>query len=132
MKPLRTLAVLLIATVIGLASCKDTDISYISSIEQMKDSVFNHYAGITGITINVKEASILDITVLDPKLTADEIQRQQLANELGAMALRIFPKDNTLEKGELRVAKDQNSMESDDRTTTPIDIEALRKANTPQ
>lgn len=116
---------------IGASSCKDAESSNMKYIEQMKDSVFHNYAHVASVTIEVKEGSLLNITLGDAALyKGTDADRQKTANELGMMALRIFPKDNTLDKGRMIVSDDEKNVLTDESKgkTTAINLDSLRKS----
>ena len=82
------------------------------------------------ITIKVADKTQLKVVLGGASLYAtDAAKKQQMAGELGQMALRIFGKDSYLKTGTLVITKDeQNSSESPaDGVSTPIDIEGLKK-----
>jgi len=114
-----------------LHSCKDTDTDYSQYDVQMKDSIFKYYPTVAGITIEIKDKTELDITLgsIDMFKTS-EADRQTTGNELGIMALRLYPKDNSFEKAVLIVSKDEKSehVNMAEAKVSNINIDSLRKA----
>jgi len=101
-------------------------------IGQMKDSIFKAYPTVASITIEIKDKRTLDITIGDKHLfKAVPAKQQQEATEMGIMALRLFPKNTDIDKGELVVSDDEKSTVVDRTTATiiPINIDSLRKSN---
>lgn len=109
----------------AMAGCKD-DASYMPQIEQMRDSVFNVYPTVGAVTIKVEHGTVLKVVLGDASLyTAAADVKQKEANELGAMAKRIFGKGNELSSGTLIVTNDvRNGSESPaDGVAVPIKME---------
>jgi hypothetical protein len=117
--------------ILFISSCKDTEADYSQYDEQMKDSIFKYYPSVAGITIEIKDRNELDITLgsVDMFKTANA-ERQKTANELGMMALRLYPKDNSFEKALLIVSKDEKSehVNMAEAKLSNINIDSLRKA----
>ncbi len=118
------------ACILFLSACKDNSESNIQYEEQMKDSIFKYYPSVASITVGVKENTELSITLgsVDMFSKTDDAGRKT-ANELGMMALRLFPKDNSLEKGQLIVSKDEKSdhVNVAEAKVYNINIDSLRK-----
>ena len=112
-------------------SCKDASENNMQYIGELKDSIFKAYPNVASITIEVKDNKTLAITLGDVHLyKAPDAKRQQVANEMGTMALRIFPKNTDIDKGEIVVSNDEKSTTMDRNTAkiTPINIDSLRKS----
>lgn len=134
MKTLNTILAALF-TVSLLASCKSTDTSYMQYNEQMKDSIFKAYPTVNSVTIEEEDGAVLKVTLGDAHLfSASPADRQKVANEIGMMALRIFPKDNNIDKGQLLVSKDEKSVEvnASQAQKCDINIDSLRKVTNHQ
>jgi hypothetical protein len=127
-----TITLLFITTAtLFISSCKDTETSYTQYSEQMKDSIFQSYPTVAGITIEIKDRTQLDITLGSADMfTKSDAERQKTANELGMMALRLYPKDNSFEKAQLIVSKDEKSEHVNiaESKISNINIDSLRKA----
>ena len=112
--------------------CKDTSESNMQYIGEMKDSIFKAYPTVASITIEIKDGKMLDVTLGDVQLfKAGDAKRQQTANEMGAMALRIFPnKGNDIDKAEIVVSDDEKNVTIDRSTAkiTGVNIDSLRKS----
>lgn len=81
---------------------------------QMKDSIFATNPRIASIIINVQNNDNLVIALGSEDLYgADELKRQQVANNIAAMALRLFGKDNKLEHGKIIVTKNEMNQEAE-------------------
>lgn len=124
----RNTVLALFAGITLFSACKDGDESNMQYIEQLKDSVLA-YPSVYSVTIEVKHSSILDVTLGSAKLyEASDAERQKIANEIGMLAFRVFPKDNSLEKGEVHVSKDEKSVTVDPATTknSTVNMDSLR------
>lgn len=113
------------------SGCKEAPESNMLYIEQMKDSIFKAYPTVASVTIEVNDDNKLAITVGDKHLfQKDDAKRQQTALEMGAMALRIFPKNSDLAKGELIISDDEKSVNIDKNAAkiSAINIDSLRKS----
>ena len=120
----------IIALIVAISSCKD-ETSYMPQEAQMKDSIFKAYpTTVASITIQVLDKTQLNIVLGGARLyAADADKKQQMANDLGLMALRIFGKDSYLKTGRLIITKDErNSSENPpDGITTNINLDSLTK-----
>jgi hypothetical protein len=118
-----------------LPACKNMEEGTdMAGIQQMKDSVMAHYANVGSIYVDVKDRKDLVVVLGDAVLYGSSAdQKAKTANAMGLMALRMFGKDNQLEKGSLVVTKDiKNSVENPtDGITVAINIDSLRKASVP-
>jgi|GEM_PF-1137544 len=122
----------LLAVTIGFAiGCKNMEEgSDMAGIQQMKDSVFAQYPNVASIYVDVKERTDLVVVFGDAVLyQASDEKKTQIANSVGMMALRLFGKDNQLEKGRLIITKDaKNSTENPtDGIVEKINIDSLKK-----
>ena len=124
------LPIAIIAVIGVVSSCKD-ETSYMPQEAQMKDSIFKAYpTTVASIWIHVTDKTQIDIVLGGRKLYATgAAQKQQMANELGFMALRIFGKDSYLKTGKLVITKDeQNSVDNPaDGISTNINLDSLTK-----
>ena len=125
------LLIAIASSLVFTPSCKDVDASDTPSQEMLRDSLFRNYPTIASISLGVEGRSDLTVTIGDPVLyAASDDKKKKEADEIGHMALRIFGKDNFLEKGKLVISKDQKNKKIDppDGITIPIDIEGMKKA----
>jgi hypothetical protein len=126
-----TIALLSITSaLLFLSACKDSETSYTQYSEQMKDSIFKYYPTVAGITIEVKDRTQLDITLGSADMfSRSDAERSKTANELGMMALRLYPKDNSFEKAQLIVSKDEKSEHVNiaESKISNINLDSLRK-----
>lgn len=128
MKKLSTL-LLSFCMMIVFFSC-DTNAGNMEYMGQMKDSIFAAYPKINSVLINVKDDKQLIITLGSQSLfNADEQTRQRVANEMGAMALRIFGEDSRLELGKIYVTADESNQKPEPEAAleTKIDFLLLRQ-----
>lgn len=128
MKKLSTL-LLSFCMMIVFFSC-DTNAGNMEYIGQMKDSIFAVYPKINSVLINVKDDKQLIITLGSQSLfNADEQTRQRVANEMGAMALRIFGEGNRLALGKISVTADESNQkpEPEGALETKIDFLTIRQ-----
>ncbi len=97
----------------------------------IRDSMVNLLPNYRAVHINVSEdRSELTVVVADTKFyPASAEERSKKAEELGKMILRIYGKDNYLQKGSLVLTKDINNTSDApaDGIKTPIDFEGLKK-----
>lgn len=94
-------------------SACSTESGNMAHMNQMKDSVFARYANIASVTINVENDNDLLVAVGSEDLyLADEATRQRVANEMTAMAMRIFGEKNKLEQGKLLVTKNEMNQDA--------------------
>jgi hypothetical protein len=98
---------------LATASCGNGE-GNMKTMNQMKDSIFAAYPSIAAVTINVQNDNNLIIAIGSEGLyTADDLQRQNVANEMAAMALRLFGKDSKLEHGKILVTKNEMNQEAE-------------------
>ncbi|MFA6149817.1 MAG: hypothetical protein WC716_00765 [Chitinophagaceae bacterium] len=96
-----------VAALLFSVSCRNSE-GNMQTMTQMKDSIWAAYPTIAGVLIHVENDNNLVITLGSQDLYAqDEVKRQAVANEIGAMALRIFGKDNKLEHGKILVTQNE-------------------------
>jgi outer membrane protein assembly factor BamA len=120
----------LISLMAGMTACKDEE-SYMPQINQMKDSIFNAYPNsVASVLIKVEDKTELNIVLGGNNLyKSSEDKRQQMANELGMMTVRIFGKDSYLKTGKLTLTKDErnSSITPTDGVSSGINIDSLEK-----
>ena len=120
-----------VSFIVLIASCMD-EISYMPQIAQMKDSIFKAYPNtVASITIKVEDKTKINVILGGADLyKSSRDKRQQMANDLGLMAVRIFGKDSYLKTGRLVITKDErNSSEAPaDGIVSGINIDSLKKA----
>ncbi len=116
--------------VIAFSSCEDEQ-SFMPQENAMKDSIFKAYpTTVASVWIHVTDKTDLKVVLGGKKLySSKNEEKQQMADDLGKMALRIFGKNSTLNKGMLIITQDeQNSQDAPaDGIGNPINIEELKK-----
>lgn len=131
-----SLILLILIAALAVPSCKNMEEGTdMVQIQQLKDTVFKSYPTVASIFVDVAERKDLVVVLGDAKLYKMPIDAQQHeANEIGILTLRLFGKDNSLEKGKLIVTKDlKNSKENpDDGIIIPINIDSLKKVVYPK
>ena len=124
--------ILLLATclvITTLQACQESA-SNMQYIQQMKDSILKTYPTVNSVTIEVNEGTVLNIALGDAHLyNAADTTRQRVGNELGNMALRLFPKTTMLDKGMLMVTKDETntSINPAGSKSSGINLDSLRQ-----
>ncbi len=97
----------------------------------VRDSLINILPNYSAVHINLGEdRSEMTVVVADVKFySATAEEKNKKAEELGKMILRIYGKDNYLQKGNLILTKDINNTSDTpaDGIKTPIDFEGLKK-----
>lgn len=112
------------------ASCSN-DPGNMKTMAIMKDSIFAAYPTVAGVLIHVENDNDLVITLGSQDLYAqDDVKRQAVANEMGAMALRIFGKDNKLEHGKILVTQNEANQEPSpaNALVSQMDFVTLKRA----
>ena len=125
------LALPAIALLIATASCRDfSGESHMQQMSAMKDSIFKIYPHVASVLMNVQNQALL-VTLGSKSMAAYSTdQRQKLANELGAMTLRLFGKDKSPEQEKLIITPNERNdlAEPGDGVTTVINMDSLQKA----
>jgi len=125
-----TLSISICAVIAAMSACHGE--SDMAQMQQLQDSLFAAYPGKVGaIHINPEGRENLIVVLGAPAFygtTADEKQKQAL--EIGAMALRIFGKDNYLKTGKLVITQDTHNTANDpaDGIITDMKIDSLKAA----
>lgn len=112
------------------ASCSNSE-GNMKTMNQMKDSIFAAYPTVAAVVVNVQNDNNLVIALGSEDLyAADEYKRQQLANEMAAMAIRLFGKDNKLEHGKIMVTKNEMNQEAEpsDALVSQMDFVTAKRA----
>jgi len=128
---LKNSTLLSIATITLLSACQAGDESDLPKIARVQDTVLKLYANTSQVTVGVKERTKLNVIVWDDKLyNGTDLQRQQRANEVGALALTVFGKDNNLENGHFAVVKSTEKLTPDTSVEKKcnINIDSIKKA----
>lgn len=113
-----------------IVSCRNSE-GNMKVMNQMKDSIFAANPTVASIIINVQNNDNLVIALGSEDLYgADEMKRQQIANNIAAMALRLFGKDNKLEHGKIIVTKNEMNQEAEPSNglVSQMDFVSARKA----
>lgn len=83
------------------------------TMAQLKDSIWAAYPTVAAVLVNVENDNNLVITLGSQDLYAqDEVKRQAVADNIGAMAIRLFGKDNKLEHGKILVTQNEANQEA--------------------
>ena len=107
-----TIKTMFAATVVALAVSCSNNAGNMTKMAEMKDSIFAAYPTVAAVTINIENDNELVIALGSQDLyTQDEVKRQAVANEMGAMAIRLFGKDNKLEHGKILVTQNEMNQE---------------------
>lgn len=101
------------AAILFTLSCGNSE-GNMQTMNQMKDSIFAVYPSIAAVTINVQNDNNLVIAVGSQDLyAADDASRQKVADEMTAMATRLFGKDCKLKHGKMLVTKNELNQEAE-------------------
>lgn len=114
----------LLATSIFFTACS-TGAGNMAQMNQMKDSVFAAFPTVAAVTINVQNDNVLLVAIGSQDLyQADATTRQHVADEMAAMAKRIFGKKSKLETGKMMVTHDEmnQAAEPADALISPMDF----------
>ncbi len=121
----------IVAAIIALTASCSNDPGNMKTMAIMKDSIFAAYPSVAAVLINVENDNNLVLTIGSQDLYAqDEVKRLAVANEMGAMALRLFGKDNKLEHGKILVTSNEANQEPApaDALVSQIDFVTLKRA----
>ena len=110
---------------IAFSSCQNMDGKENPNTQVFQDSIFNKYSDGGEITVQLQYQTNLYATFWNKSMfNADDASRQNKAYEIAQMALRIYGKDNTLEKIKVIVTKDKQSPQKE----VDINLDSLKKA----
>jgi len=110
---------------IAMSSCKNMDEGENPNNQVFQDSIFNKYSNGGEIIVQLQYQTNLSTTFWNKEMfNANDEDRKTKAFEIAAMALRIYGKDNTLEKLKVIVTKDKQSPQK----TVTINLDSLKKA----
>jgi hypothetical protein len=121
----------IVAAMLALTASCSNDPGNMKTMSIMKDSIFAAYPSVAAVLINVENDNNLVLTIGSQDLYAqDEVKRLAVANEMGAMALRLFGKDNKLEHGKILVTSNEANQEPTpaDALVSQIDFVTLKRA----
>ena len=125
------LAILFIGLITVMPACKEMNDND-GKTQIVQDSLINIFPTWQALRIKVDDdRTHMNVVIGDVSFyNATQDVKNQKATELGKMILRIYGKDNYLEKGNLIVTKDiHNTVDAPaDGITTPIDFAAMKKA----
>lgn len=120
----------LLGLIVAVSSCKDEAL-YTQEMNNMRDSIFQAYpTTVASISMQVEDKTRLKVVLGGNNLYASANEKkEQMANDLGAMAVRIFGKDSYLKTGILIITKDERntSLTPADGVSANMDIEAMKK-----
>lgn len=111
MKKIITSCIAAAAILFAVSSC-NTNAGNMTQMGQLKDTIFAHYPTIAAVLVNVEDDNTLVLAIGSQDLyNADDLRRQNVANDIGGMAMRIFGKDNKLEHGTILVTANEANQE---------------------
>lgn len=127
MNTFRTVLTALLAIVM-LNSCSSGE-GNMAQMNQLKDSIFAAYPTVAAVTVNVQNDNHLIIAVGSEDLyAADAAKRQGIADEMGAMAQRIFGGKGKLEHGKMLVTRNEMNQDAEPADALVSEM-TLKKAN---
>lgn len=108
----RTMAAAILAIFVSLMSACGNSEGNMKAMNAMRDSVFAAYPDVNSVVLNVNNGSDLQIAVGSKTLfAASESDRKMRAEELTAMANRIFGPEAHLRSGRLLVTEDETNQQ---------------------
>lgn len=119
------IAVITVALATLIFNACATGAGNMAHMNQMKDSVFAAFPTVAAVTINVQNDNVLLVTVGSQDLyQSDAATRQHVADDMAAMAKRIFGSKSKLETGKLLVTHDEmnQAAEPADALVSPMDL----------
>ena len=123
------LSFIAVISVFAMFSCNEVDVDGKSRVIQ--DSLVNIFPSWQALKIKVGDNNTSMLIVMGDATfyKAAQEEKAKKADELGRMILRIFGKNNYLEKGNLIITADiRNTSETPpDGISIPIDFSALKK-----
>ena len=126
----KLLSLLIAGTVIAVSSCKEMNDGE-GKTRIVQDSLINIFPTWQALKIKVEDNySQMNVIIGDATFyNASQDVKNQKAMDLGKMVLRIYGKDNYLEKGNLIVTRDihNNSENPADGISIPIPFAELKK-----
>jgi hypothetical protein len=91
--------------------CKETGPND-ANLRKMQDTLFKLYPTVNRVSVEVKENQDVEITLGDAQLyNAPEAERQKITDEIAALTVKVFEKDNFLEKGTVIFVKEENTID---------------------
>lgn len=112
-----------------IVSCnmKDPE-SNMASIHVMEDTLFKTYPTVNRLTVEVKEFSEVIVTLGDKELYgASDDKRQQVAEEIGKIAVHLLEENNYLEKGKVIYTDNETSLDIANKKESDMHIEKYLK-----
>lgn len=125
---------LLVFAVLAMASCRDIGAEHMQGMMHMRDSIFSSYPTVAAVTINIRDDRLLIITLGSSDLAQyGEAERQKIASDLGAMAVRLFGKKSGLKSEKLIITPNERNdiAEPTDGVVTTFSIDSLERSTTP-
>lgn len=127
MSTFRTVITALLAIVM-MNSCS-SGAGNMAQMNQLKDSIFAAYPTVAAVTVNVQNDNHLIIAVGSEDLyAADAAKRQGVADEMGAMAQRIFGEKGKLEHGKMLVTRNEMNQDAEPADALVSEM-TFKKAN---
>lgn len=99
-----------------------------ANLHKMEDTLFKLYPTVNRVSVEVKENKDVEITLGDADLyNAPEADKQKVTDEIAALTVHTFEKDNFLEKGTVIFVKEENTInvKEEDKKKYDMHIEKL-------
>ena len=128
----RFFALLLLMVTLFSACKEETDHS--AQKEQLQAEIFKKFPATESISIQIGRSTDFTVVLGNKQLyKVSDAKKQQVANELGLMTIRIFGKDNGFSDAKLVLTNDgrNESFTPADGITMPINIDSLNNAVQP-
>jgi|GEM_PF-2001730 len=126
-----TLIVISLVSTTLLCSCKERFMPTAEQENRAADSIRARYSLTGNIMVKVNdEDNSMVITIADPTLYASPAaNKKSVADVAGAIALRVFGKDNLVDKGDVIFTRDKNNstLKPIDGVVTEINTDSLKK-----
>lgn len=101
--------VLALATSSLLFSCKEPA-DNTEAIKRMEDTLFKSYPTMAGVSVEVKDNSVLNIVVRSAQLYSTSTEnKQKVSGEINDISKSVFGTNNELEKGEVIFTRDERN-----------------------
>lgn len=120
-----------VAAMLALTTSCSNNAGNMKTMAIMKDSIFAAYPTVAAVVVNVQNDNNLVIAIGSQDLySADDVKRQQVANDMAAMALRLFGKENKLEHGKILVTNNEMNQEAEpsDALVSQMDFVSAKRA----
>lgn len=121
----------IVAIILALTASCSNDPGNMKTMAILKDSIWAAYPSVGPVLINVENDNNLVVTLGSQELYAqDAVKRQAVANDIGAMALRIFGTNSKLEHGKILVTQNEANQDPApaDALLSQMDFVTLKRA----